>query len=422
MTENLALKLKLYPSQEQKTFLNKCFGCTRFVYNFYLSEKNDFYEKNVKGFEDKEKRNAIWKTFKETPLKELKEKNPWLKEAIQQGIANAYMNLKGAYQKFYTGKAELPRFHSKKNRNSFKDSMMKQDFLNWNGKTVNLPKIGKIAFSHRNLPEWWKNRGKVCSYTCSRNPNGQYYISILFEVEMTFREKSKSNTISDNQTIGLDFDCDDMYIDSNGKSALKDFGFIKQKQKNLKKLSHLQRQYARTVKGSKNREKLRVKLASMEEHIANARLDWIEKESLRLTKSYRLIGIEDLAIQGMMKGSKNAKNYTDISWSTFVTKLQWKGLKNGCHVIKIDRFFASSQTCTCCGYKYDKVKEKHLERWICPQCGVEHQRDENASENIRKEAIRVLREAEEGQKKSESLSKDTDSVSSTEMLANLALA
>ena len=420
-SQNLALKLKLSPTQEQKSFLDKTFGCARFVYNFYLNEKNQFYEKNIKGIEDKKVRNAIWKTFEETPLKDLKIKYPWLKEANQQGICNSYMNLRGAYQKFYKGQTELPRFHSKKNKNSFKDSMIKKNFFNWNEKTVDLPKIGKIKFQHRNLPKWFKNRIKVCSYTCSRTPNGKYYITILFEVNLSFKQKPKSNEINENQVIGLDFDCDDMYIDSNGKSALKDFGFVKQKQKNLPKLSYLQRRYARTIKGSKNREKLRIKLASLEEHIANARLDWIEKETLRLTKENQLIGLENLSIKGMMKGSKNAKNYQDIAWSTFVSKLQWKGEKYGCHVVKIDRFFPSSQTCSCCGYKNKEVQIRHLERWTCPQCGANHQRDENAAINIAAESYKVLREAEENQEKGESLSKDTDSVLSTEMLANLAL-
>lgn len=422
-SQNLALKLKLSPTQEQKSFLDKSFGCARFIYNFYLNEKNQFYEKNVKGIEDKKARNEIWKTFEETSLKDLKVKYPWLKESNSQALCNAYMNLRGAYQKFYKGLSELPKFHSKKNKNSFKDSMMKQTILDWNEKTVDLPKIGKIKFQHRNLPKWYRNRTKVCSYTCSRNPNGKYYITILFEVKLSFKQKSKSTEIDENQIIGLDFDCDDMYIDSNGKSALKDFGFKKQKQEHLKQLSHLQRQYVRTIKGSKNREKLRIKLVSLEEHIANARLDWIEKETLRLTKDNQLIGLEDLSIQGMMKGSKNAKNYQDISWSTFVTKLQWKGEKNGCHIVKIDRFFPSSQTCNCCGFKNKEVRIKHLEKWTCPKCGKEHQRDENAAINIVEESYKVLREAEENQGKSceNDLSKDTDSVLSVEELANLAL-
>ena len=302
--------------------------------------------------------------------------------------------------------------------------MMKQDFLNWNEKTVLLPKIGKIKFTHKNLPTWFKDRTKVCSYTCSRNPNGSYYITILFEVKVKFIQKSKATEIDENQIIGLDFDCADMYIDSNGNSAMKDFGFKKQKQEHLSQLSHLQRQFARKVKNSKNKEKLRVKIASLEEHITNARLDWIEKETLRLTKDNQLIGLENLSISGMMKGSRNAKNYQDIAWSTFVFKLQWKGEKNGCHIVKIDRWFPSSQTCSCCGFKNKEVQIKHLEKWTCPECGSEHQRDENAAKNIAVKSYKVLREAEENQEKSNSQncsSKDTDSVLSTEELANLAL-
>lgn len=423
-TQNLALKLKLNPTQEQKQFLNKTFGCTRFVYNYLLNEKNQFYEKEIRPLgNDKKAKNAVWKTFEQSSPKQLKEKFPWLKESNSQALCAAQMNLNAAYKKFYSGSAKLPRFHSKKSKNAFKDCMMKQDFLNWNEKTALLPKIGKIKFTHRNLSAWLKDRTKVCSYTCSRTPNGKYYITILFEVKMKLTQKSKSTEIDKNQIIGLDFDCDDMYIDSNGKSALKDFGFKKQKQEHLKQLSHPQRQYARKVKNSKNKEKIKIKIASLEEHIANARLDWIEKETLRLTKENQLIGLENLSIKGMMKGNKNAKNYQDIAWSTFVSKLQWKGEKNSCHIVKIDRWFPSSQTCSCCGFKNKEVQIKHLEKWTCPKCGKEHQRDENAAKNIAAESYKVLREAEENQKKSceNDLSKDTDSVLSVKELANLAL-
>lgn len=357
---NLALKLRLNPFQEQKSFLDKTFGCVRFIYNYLLNSRNQFYENSIvplkkqfnyyekvqklEGLQKSPKENkseiknlkaeleAIkkitnqeYKKYQEPKVSELTQQFPFLKEANGQGKANAVMNLRLAYSNFFSGKSEKPKFHSKKQKNSFKDSMMKQDFLDWNSKMVELPKIGKIKFSHRNLPKWYRNRTKVCSYTCSKTPNGKYYITILFEVKLDFKEKVKASQIDESQVIGLDFDCDDMYIDSNGKSALKDFGFKKQKQENISKLSHLQRQYARKIKGSKNKERLRSKIAFLEEHIANARLDWIEKESLRLTKENQLIGLEDLSIQGMMRGSKNAKNYQDIAWSTFVSKLKLKG-------------------------------------------------------------------------------------------------
>ena len=146
-TQNLALKLKLNPIQEQKQFLNKTFGCARFVYNYLLNEKNQFYEKEIKPLgNNKKARNAVWKTFEQSSPKQLKEKFPWLKESNSQALCAAQMNLNIAYKRFYSGLAELPKFHSKKSKNSFKDCMMKQDFLNWNEKTVLLPKIGKIKF------------------------------------------------------------------------------------------------------------------------------------------------------------------------------------------------------------------------------------------------------------------------------------
>ena len=334
---NKALKLKLNPNSSQYSRFIKFFGCERFVYNFYLNEKNQFYEKEIKPLgNDKRARNAVWKTFEETPLKDLKVKYPFLKDADSQGIANAYMNLRTAYQKFYLGLAKLPKFHSRKSKNSYKNSMMKQNCLNWNEHTIEVPKIGKVNFYNSKAPKWYKNRTKICSLTFSKTPANDIYVSILFEVRVN-PQKKKFN--DENQAIGLDFDCDDMYIDSNEKSALKDFGFQKQKQLHLQKLSHLQRQFVRKCKNSKNREKARIKLARFEEHIANCRKDWIEKETLRLVNSYQLIGIENLSIQGMMKGSRNAKNYQDIAWSTFVSKLEQKSQFRNCQVVKVNKFF-----------------------------------------------------------------------------------
>lgn len=417
---NKALKLKLNPNLSQYSQFVKFFGCERFVYNFYLNEKNQFYEKEIKPLgNDKKARNEAWKLFKETPLSELKKQYPFLKEADSQGIANAYMNLRMAYQKFYSGLAKLPKFHSRKSKNSYKNCMMKQNCLNWNEHYIEVPKIGKVSFYNSKAPKWYKNRTKICSLTFSKTPANDIYVSILFEVRVKPQKKEFND---ENQAIGLDFDCDDMYIDSNGKSALKDFCFKKQKQLNLKKLSHLQRQFLRKCKNSKNREKARIKLAKFEEHIANCRKDWIEKETLRLVNSYQLIGIENLSIQGMMKGSRNAKNYQDISWYTFISKLEQKAQFRNCQVVKVNKFFASSQICNCCGFKNPDVQKLHLQNWKCPQCGQEHQRDKNAALNIRAEAIRVLRESEESEGKSKNcLSKDTHSVLPVNELANLAL-
>ena len=389
---NISLKLRLYPTKEQELYFNKTFGCSRFIYNYYLSERNDFYNNHIKGIEDKEQRREIYKTFKETPLRELKEKYPWLREVEAQTICQSYLNVQKSFDNFFKGQSKHPRFHSKKGKNTFKSCMPSQNLLDWNNHTVRIPKIGKVEFKCSKAPKWYKDRIRICNITVSKVPSGKYYVSILFEASFKNIEKK----IDESKAIGLDFDCDDCYIDSNGKSALKNFGFIKQKQSKLKKLSHLQRQLARKHKGSKNQAKVRTKLARFEEHIANCRKDWIEKETLRLVRNYTVIGVENLSIRGMMKGSRNAKNYLDIAWSTFVSKLEWKSNFHNCEVVKVDKFFASSQTCSFCGYKNKEVQLKHLETWKCPSCGQVHQRDINASINIRNEALRVLIESTQG--------------------------
>ena len=406
MIINKALKLKLNPDTEQYSKFITYFGCCRFIYNFYLAERFKFYEKEIKPLgNDKKAKEEAWKKFKETPLRDLKIKYPWLKEADSQGICNSYMDLRGAFNRFYKGLANLPKFHSKKLKNSYRTVKLR-NCINWNEHYIEVPKIGKVEFYQSNAPKWYKNRVKICSLTFSKTPGNDIYVSINFEVKVKLQEKKFDN---DSQVIGLDFDCDDMYIDSNGKSALKDFGFKKHTQLNNKKLSHLRKQLSRKLKNSKNREKARIKLARFEERIANRRRDWIEKETNRLVNSYQVIGIENLSIKGMMKGSRNAKNYLDISWGTFVTRLEQKAKFKNCQVIKVDKFFASSQLCSSCGYKNPDVQKRHLENWTCPQCGHVHQRDENAALNIKNEAINVLRGAEENQLNSSSKENLSDS-------------
>ena len=377
---NKALKLKLNPNSSQYSQFLKFFGCERFVYNFYLNEKNQFYEKEIKPLgNDKKARNAVWKTFEETSLADLKKQYPFLKEADSQGIANAYMNLRAAYQKFYSGLAKLPKFHSRKTKNSYKNSMMKQNCLNWNEHYIEVPKIGKVNFYNSKAPKWYKNRTKICSLTFSKTPVNDIYVSILFEVRV---ESQKKEFNDENQAIGLDFDCDDMYIDSDGKSALKDFGFQKQKQLHLQKLSHLQRQLLQKCKNSKNWEKARIKLTRFEEYIANCRKDWIEKETLRLVQNYNKVVVEDLNLKGISKFLRNAKNMNDTSWATFVARLEQKGQDYNCEVIKADRYFPSSQLCSNCGFQYKGLKLSERE-WTCSCCGTHHIRDVNAAINLK---------------------------------------
>lgn len=442
MKINKALMLKLCPTEEQKELLDKTFGCGRFVYNQILGSNIEREEKYIKPIKeaykekelkqelkkieeklekDKEEKlldkktvktlrtrkkeiKAVLKEIRELAKKErdkhkvlkltdLKQKYKFLEEAVSQALSNASLNIENAFKRFFNGKAGFPNFHKKHERNSYKNSMLRQKFFNSDNCTVNLSKIGFVTFCKQTLPKWFKDKNTVIkSYVCSRTPTNEYYISIQCETIEEIPVKLEFNQINENQVIGLDFDCDDMYIDSNGKSAKKDFGFKKQKQEHAKKLAHLQRQLDRKEKDSKSYEEARLKLAKLNQHIANSRLDWIEKESLRLSRSYEVIGIEDLNIRAMMQGSKNAKNYEDISWGLFVRKLQWKASLYGKYVIKIERFFPSSQKCNYCKKDNKKVKNKHLEIWECPNCHAIHQRDVNAARNIKERALEILKQ------------------------------
>jgi putative transposase len=182
-----------------------------------------------------------------------------------------------------------------------------------------------------------------------------------------------------------------MYISSENQTG-KDFGYIAQKQAHSKKLRRLQRRLARKqmVKDpnspkkvpSKNREKARVKLARLEEHIANSRKDWIEKETLRLVKSYNKIVVEDLNLIGISKFLRNAKNMNDTSWGTFVLRLQAKSKDYNCNFVKADRYFPSSKLCSKCSWKYENLKLSER-KWTCKNCGVTHIRDVNAATNLK---------------------------------------
>ena len=421
-TQHRALKLRIYPTKEQEILINKTFGCCRQIYNNRLFERNEFYEKVIRAEPDKKKQKALWKTAHFSSEKEMKEKFPYLAEVSSQALCSATMFAEQAYKNFFASikgaragtQVGKPKFKSKKSHDfSYRECMNVS--LDWSERTVKVPKLGKVEFCHSGnkkgkLDFFLCDGAELKSITIRKNPAGEYYAVLLFERE--YCHKAKVYEGDENQVIGLDFSPADFYIDSDGSSG-KDYGYVAHKQKNLKQLTKLQRRMMRKQVGSANREKARVKVARMEHYIAECRNDWIEKESKRLVSTYQVIGIEDLNLKGMMRFSRNAKNYGDASWSTFVNKLLWKSSlnENNCQVIKADRFFASSQICHYCGVKNPITKDLSVRKWTCPNCGAKHIRDVNAAINLKENAIRQV-----GQGVSE-----LKSVESVESLAMLAL-
>ena len=435
MTEkivNRALKVRIYPTQEQKTFLDKSLGTSRFFYNYRLNEQIEFYKNEIEPIKDDEKlKKEKYKSFKPTSKKQFKEKFDFAKECSDDCLNSTERNLQSAFNNFFKslnktrkGKIGFPKFRSKKqHKDSYTECHVKKNAFDFHNRKINISKCTPIYFKHREkLPKWYSENCELKSITISKNSCGEYWVSLLFELP-NFNANPKP--INENQAIGLDWSPDEFYIDSECHSAYKDFGYKKQKQglywdsenqkevqtKTPKKLAKLQRRLARKTKDSANYEKARIKVAKLEKHIADSRKWWIENESLRLAKNYSTIGIEDLNLQGIAKFLRNAKNVTDCGYANFVSKLQQKGEELGTSVVKVAWNFPSSQLCHVCGFKNIKTKNLDLREWTCPSCGTFHIRDYNASINLKNEAINIrMRRAE------------FRSVEGVETLANLALA
>ena len=381
-----SLKIRLYPSEDQKTLLNKTFGCCRLLYNERLREHIDWY--NINKDLPKDQRSK----FKGKSPKQLREeKYEFLSEVIAEPLINSQRNCEEAFSNFFKSisgkrkgkKVGYPKFKSKKShKDSFALYMIRKECLiDFNSRTIFIPKLKDTKFRIANSSlksKWigWFLRAVPLSMTVSKNACGEYYCSVLFE-----REQDIEQSIRLSNSVGLDFSPSNLYIDSNNNTAPN--------YKPQKQLTKLQRNLARKQKGSNNREKARVKLARFEKRISDSRKDYIEKETLRLVRTYDVIGIEDLNLQGMMKFSHNAKNYVDTSWYTFTQKLIWKAQFNDCIVVKSDRFYPSSKTCNHCGHVNQNLTLKDR-KWTCPNCGAEIIRDENAGKNLRDNAINLL--------------------------------
>ena len=398
ITQHKSLKLRIYPTEEQSQLINQTFGCCRKLYNEHLQERNEFYIENILPIPKEEreiKSKEIYKTFKPKTEKEWKVIHPFLSEVSSAALQQARMDCDNAFANFFKsnngsrkGKSGFPKFKSKKdNRQSYREPNTNENCkIFFENRLVKIPKVGKVIFKDIAFPKWWGQIEKLCSMTISKSCSGNYYVSILFEIlPCVYKVENRK------EAIGLDFSPSEMYVSSENQTG-KDFGYIAQKQAHSKKLRRLQRHFARKqmvavencpIKvSSKNREKARIKLARLEEHIANSRKDWIEKETLRLVKSYNKVVVEDLNLKGISKFLRNAKNMNDTSWSTFVSRLETKGKDYNCKVIKADRYFPSSQLCSKCGFQYKGLKLSERE-WTCSCCGTHHIRDVNAAINLK---------------------------------------
>lgn len=385
--QHKVLKIRIYPNSDQVILISKTFGSCRKLYNEHLQERNEFYINNILPIKSKATKVQIsqtYKNFKPKTEKEWKQIYPYMKEVSACALQQARIDCDQAFTNFFKsnhglrkGKFGFPKFKSKRDdHQSYREVTVDDSSLSFEKRKIRLPKLGIISFKNRKFPTWWNRKIKLCNMTVEKNCSDQYYVAVLFEVQKdVYKIKNRK------ESLGMDFSPAKMYVNSDGKSG-KDFGYVAQKQAHYKQLKKLSRQLNRKQKGSNNRNKARIKLARLEEHVANSRKDWIEKESLRLVKTYSKIIVEDLNLKGISKFLRNAKNMNDTSWGTFVSRLQMKGEDYDCNVIKADRYFSSSKTCSCCGWKYENLT-LNIRKWTCPKCGTSHIRDVNAAINLK---------------------------------------
>ena len=355
-----AYKYRIYPTKDQEIMFAKTFGCVRFIYNRMLADKIGYYQQTKKMLQT-------------TPA-QYKNQFEWLKEVDSLALSNAQLNLQSAYKNFFNKKhSGFPKFKSKKK------SRMKYTTNNQNGsirienRKLKLPKVGYVKIIlHRPM------EGKIKSVTIEKTPTGKYYASILTENENQVPEVELV------KFIGLDFSMRDLFVTSEGERA----NYPRYFRKNEKKLIRACRELSKKKLGSKNREKARLKVCRIYEKITFQREDFLHKKSYRLTQNYDAVCIETLNMKAMSRQLKFGKSVMDNSFGKFTNMLDYKLYFQGKKLIKISKWYPSSQLCSICGYKNPAVKDLSLREWKCPQCGTYHDRDVNAAKNIMDEGKR----------------------------------
>ncbi|MEE8808702.1 MAG: RNA-guided endonuclease TnpB family protein [Lactimicrobium sp.] len=375
-------KYRIYPNEEQIVMLSKTFGCARFVYNYYLDLQAENYASGKKHLSKIDCNNDCNRT--------LKEENPWLREVDKFAITNAIYHLDNAYQKLFHHTGGKPK-HKKKHKG--------YDSYTTNSPTVQivrgcikLPKLGKvIARLHRQIPA----NGKIKSATVSRMPSGKYYCSLLVETPDA-QPKPKSYVYSA-RVLGLDYCSPDFYVDNFNCSPASQHWYrrmqkkLKREQKKQSRMYEAAKASGRKLSECQNFHKQKRKVAKIQEKIARQRNNFTNQLSAAIAKQYDAVVVEDIDLRGMAGSLNLGKATNDNGFGMFRQQLAYKLADRGKYLIKADRFFPSSKTCSCCGAVHKITKDLSVREWRCPTCGAHHLRDQNAAQNLKNEGIRILR-------------------------------
>lgn len=352
-------RYRIYPNRVQAQQISNTLGCSRFVYNHFLSLRRDAWSEQHENV-TYTKTSALLTDLKRDP------DHVWLNGADSMALQESLRNLDRAFSNFFAKRAGYPKFKSRHHHHQSYRTRNQSNNIRIEGGRIVLPKLGVVKAKLSRCPE-----GRILNATISRTPTGKYFVSLCVEEDLVPKPNAGG-------VLGIDVGLKEFYTDSNGKSVDNP----KTLSKYERKLRREQRKLSRKQKGSSNRAKQRIKLVAVHEKIYNVRNDFLHKESTRLVSENQVIAIESLNVKGMVRNHHLAKAISDASWSRFFTMLEYKGYERGCEIRRIDTFYPSSQTCSCCGYRNPIVRDLSIRNWVCPECGVTHDRDTNAAVNI----------------------------------------
>lgn len=368
-----AYKFRMYPTKEQEILINKTIGCTRFIYNHFLSEcKKNGYKKAYDMCNE---------------IKELVKEYPWLSEVDSTSLRCSVFNLEDAYKNYFEKRSKMPRYKSKYHTGSYRTSCIRSSHkgreysnikINLKEKKIKLPKLGKVKIKgYRNKEEI---EGRIINTTIIKETTGKYYISVIIEEEERIKEK-----VSPTSIVGIDLGVKDLVITSNGER----YSNPKEIKKSEKRIKRLQRKLVRQIKGSNNYHKTRRKLASIYSKITNSRKHNLITIVNKLVKENDIIVSENLSVKTMHNTHTLTKYILDASFNKIINLLKWKSKEKGKYYYQIDRYYPSSRICSHCGEKTEETKDLGVRKWECEKCRNENDRDINASINILFEGLKL---------------------------------